>query len=144
MYKRQGYHKDEAATRESYVDGYFSVGDLGRRDREGRYFIEGRKRDMVISGGVNVYPAEVEAVLEQHPGVAEVAVVGVPDREWGERVRAFVVPRAGVVLDPEEVKAFARARLAGPKVPRDFVVTASLPRNPTGKVLKRELRERSI
>lgn len=139
-----GYHKDEAATRSSMVDGYFSVGDLARRDRDGRYFIEGRKRDMVISGGVNVYPAEVEGVLEQHPDIGEVAVVGVPDREWGERVRAFVVPRAGATLDEGELKAFARERLGGPKVPRDFVVIDALPRNPTGKVLKRELRERVV
>ena len=83
-----GYHRDDEATKSSMVDGYFSVGDLARRDRDGRYFIEGRKRDMVISGGVNVYPAEVEGVLEQHPDIGEVAVVGVPDREWGERVRA--------------------------------------------------------
>ncbi|MCW5833415.1 MAG: AMP-binding protein [Labilithrix sp.] len=137
-----GYHEDEEATRSSMVDGYFSVGDLARRDRDGRYFIEGRKRDMVISGGVNVYPAEIEGILEQHPDVGEVAVVGVPDREWGERVRAFVVPRAGATLDEAALKAFARERLAGPKVPRDFVVLDALPRNPTGKVLKRELRER--
>lgn len=139
-----GYHKDEEATRASQVHGYFSVGDLARRDRERRYFIEGRKRDMVISGGVNVYPAEVEGVLEQHPDVGEVAVVGVPDREWGERVRAFVVPRPGATLDEGTLKMFARERLAGPKVPRDFVFVDSLPRNPTGKVLKRELRERQI
>ncbi len=137
-----GYHRDEEATKASMVDGFFSVGDLARRDRDGRYFIEGRKRDMVISGGVNVYPAEVEGVLEQHPDVAEVAVVGVPDREWGERVRAFVVPRAGCHLDEGALKAFSRERLAGPKVPRDFVILDALPRNPTGKVLKRELRER--
>ena len=90
-----GYHHDEDATKRSMLDGFFSVGDLARCDGDGRYFIEGRKRDMIISGGVNVYPAEVEGVLEQHPDVAEVAVVGVPDREWGERVRAFVVPRGG-------------------------------------------------
>lgn len=136
-----GYHKDEDATRESMVDGFFSVGDLARRDRDGRYFIEGRKRDMVISGGVNVYPAEVESVLEQHPDVAEVAVVGVPDREWGERVRAFVVRRSGSSVDEGALKAFAREKLAGPKVPRDFVFLDALPRNPTGKVLKRELRQ---
>jgi fatty-acyl-CoA synthase len=139
-----GYHKDEEATRASMIDGYFSVGDLARRDREGRYFIEGRKRDMVISGGVNVYPAEVEGVLEQHPGVAEVAVVGVADREWGERVRAFVVRRASSSVDEGTLKVFCRERLAGPKVPRDFVFLDTLPRNPTGKVLKRELRDMKV
>lgn len=135
-----GYHADAEATRASMVDGYFSVGDLARRDHEGRYFLEGRTRDMVISGGVNVYPAEVEAALETHPDVAEVAVVGVPDREWGERLRAFVVPRSGAALDEASLLAFARERLAGPKVPRDYIFLNSLPRNPTGKVLKRELR----
>jgi fatty-acyl-CoA synthase len=123
---------------------YFSVGDLARRDRRGCYHIEGRKRDMIISGGVNVYPAEVEAVLDAHPAVAEVAVVGVPDREWGERVRAFVVKRDGATVDEGALKVFARERLAGPKVPRDFVFLDALPRNPTGKVLKRELRERDV
>ena len=135
--------KDKQSTDDSMVDGYFSVGDLARVDRDGRYFIEGRKRDMVISGGVNVYPAEVEGVLEQHPAVGEVAVIGVPDREWGERVRAFVVPKQGMSLDEGELKAFTKERLAGPKVPRDFVFLDALPRNPTGKVLKRELRERA-
>jgi fatty-acyl-CoA synthase len=135
-----GYHDDPAATAASMRDGFFSVGDLARRDASGHYFIEGRKRDMVISGGVNVYPAEVEGVLEQHPEVAEVAVVGVPDREWGERVRAFVVRRPGTSLSDVDLKTFARSRLAGPKVPRDYVFIDALPRNPTGKVLKRDLR----
>lgn len=134
-----GYHQDDDATRDSMVSGFFSVGDLARRDRDGNYFIEGRKRDMVISGGVNVYPAEVEGVLESHPDVAEVAVVGIPDREWGERVRAFVVRRDGSTVDEGALKVYARERLAGPKVPRDFVFLDVLPRNPTGKVLKREL-----
>jgi len=89
-----------------------------------------------------VYPAEVEGALEQHPAVAECAVVGVSDPEWGERVRAFVVKREGHELDEGELKLWTRARLAGPKVPRDFVFLDALPRNPTGKVLKRELRER--
>jgi fatty-acyl-CoA synthase len=97
---------------------------------------------MVISGGVNVYPAEVEGVLEQHHAVGEVAVVGVEDPEWGERVRAFVVVRQGHSLDEGDLKVWARQRLAGPKVPRDFVFLDVLPRNPTGKVLKRELRTR--
>jgi fatty-acyl-CoA synthase len=135
-----GYHDDAAATAQSMRDGFFSVGDLARRDASGHYFIEGRKRDMVISGGVNIYPAEVEGVLEQHPDVAEVAVVGVPDREWGERVRAFVVKKSGTSVDEGTLKTFARERLAGPKVPRDYVFIDALPRNPTGKVLKRELR----
>ncbi|HSO31905.1 MAG TPA: AMP-binding protein [Labilithrix sp.] len=138
-----GYHEDEEATKQSMRGGFFSVGDLARRDASGHYFIEGRKRDMVISGGVNVYPAEVEGVLEQYPGIREVAVVGVPDREWGERVRAFVVMKSGWEADEGAIKSFARERLAGPKVPRDFVFVDSLPRNPTGKVLKRELREMS-
>ena len=135
-----GYHNDEAATEQSMIDGFFSVGDLARRDASGHFFIEGRKRDMVISGGVNVYPAEVEGVLEQHPDVAEVAVIGVPDNEWGERVRAFVVKKSGSNLDEGMLKTFARERLAGPKVPRDYVFMEHLPRNPTGKVLKRDLR----
>lgn len=134
-----GYHKDPDATRQSTLEGYFSVGDLARRDARGCYFIEGRKRDLIISGGVNVYPAEVEAVLHEHPGVAEAAVVGVPDREWGERVRAFVVLRLGADMTEDELRAHCRARLAGPKVPRDVVFLEELPRNPTGKVLKREL-----
>jgi fatty-acyl-CoA synthase len=138
-----GYHRDDEATRASMAFGYFSVGDLARQDAAGRYFLEGRKRDMIISGGVNVYPAEVEGVLEQHPDVAEAAVVGAPDRDLGERVRAFVVPRAGRTVDGAAVRAFARERLSGAKVPRDVVVLVALPRNPTGKVLKRELRERA-
>ncbi len=135
-----GYHNDAEATRSSMKDGFFSVGDLARRDGEGRFFIEGRKRDMVISGGVNVYPAEVEAAIEAHPDVAKAAVVGIEDAEWGERVRAFVVRRPGTTLDDGLLKVWCRERLAGPKVPRDFIFLDSLPRNPTGKVLKRELR----
>jgi fatty-acyl-CoA synthase len=98
---------------------------------------------MVISGGVNVYPAEVEAALEQHPDVVEVSVIGVDDPDLGERVRAFVVRKEGSRVDENDLKAWARSRLSGPKVPRDFVFLDALPRNPTGKVLKRELRSRA-
>jgi fatty-acyl-CoA synthase len=136
----EGYHEDAAATKDSLRDGYFSVGDLARCDAKGRYFIEGRKRDMIISAGVNVYPAEVEGVIEEHPDVAEVAVVGLSDAEWGERVTAFVVMRPGIARDSEALKAWTRERLAGPKRPREYVFMDVLPRNPTGKVLKRELR----
>ena len=135
----EGYHKDADATSQSMREGFFSVGDLARQDARGCYLIEGRKRDMIISGGVNVYPAEVEEVLHDHPDVVEAAVVGAPDREWGERVRAFVVRRPGAALTEDDLRAHCRARLAGPKVPRDFVFLEQLPRNPTGKVLKREL-----
>jgi fatty-acyl-CoA synthase len=136
-----GYHNDASATAASQREGYFSVGDLARVDAAGRYFIEGRKRDMIISGGVNVYPAEVEGVLEEHPHVVEVAVVGVSDPEWGERVTAFVVLREPEALD--ELRRFAKERLAGPKQPRQYVVMTALPRNATGKVLKRDLRAAS-
>jgi fatty-acyl-CoA synthase len=136
----EGYHRDEQATRSSMREGFFSVGDLAHRDARGLYHLDGRKRDMIISGGVNVYPAEVEEALSAHPGVGEVAVVGVPDEEWGERVRAFVVARPGLELDPSELLAFARTRLAGAKVPREIRQLDELPKNPTGKVLKRELR----
>jgi fatty-acyl-CoA synthase len=138
-----GYHDDPGATKDSMREGFFSVGDLARRDSSGHYFLEGRTRDMIISGGVNVYPAEVESVLEEHPDVAEVAVVGMADREWGERVRAVVVVKRGVTPDEGSLNTFARERLAAPKVPREFVFLDALPRNPTGKVMKRELREAS-
>ena len=138
-----GYHADPDATSQSMREGFFSVGDLARRDRRGCYLIEGRKRDMIISGGVNVYPAEVEAALDGHPGVLEAAVVGVPDREWGERVRAYVVKRQGADVNEDELKGFCRSRLAGPKVPRDIVFMDALPKNPTGKTLKRELRDKA-
>jgi fatty-acyl-CoA synthase len=136
----EGYHNDQAATDASLREGFFSVGDLARKDAKGLFFIEGRKRDMVISGGVNVYPAEVEAALEEHPDVAEVAVIGTVDPDLGERVRAFVVKKPGSTVDEAGLKAWARERLSGPKVPRDYVFLDALPRNPTGKVLKRELR----
>ncbi len=135
-----GYHRDDAATRASMRDGYFSVGDLAHRDGEGLFHLDGRKRDMIISGGVNVYPREVEETLCRHPGVAEAAVVGVDDDEWGERVRAFVRIEKGQSLDAEDVMVFARLHLAGPKAPRDVIFLDELPKNPTGKVLKRELR----
>ncbi|WP_438004325.1 AMP-binding protein [Sorangium sp. So ce321] len=134
-----GYHRDPDATRESTLDGFFSVGDLARRDARGCYHIEGRKRDLIISGGVNVYPAEVESVLHDHPAIAEAAVVGVPDRAWGERVRAFIALRPGASASEDDIKAHCRAQLAGPKIPREIVFVDALPRNPTGKVMKREL-----
>ncbi|MBM4357649.1 MAG: AMP-binding protein [Deltaproteobacteria bacterium] len=139
-----GYHANDAATAEATREGYFSVGDLARRDARGLLFIEGRKRDLIISGGVNVYPREIEAALSELPEVGDVAVVGIPDPEWGERVHAFVEPRTGAVIDLAALRDHCRERLAGPKRPRGFTILESLPRNPTGKILKRELRRRLL
>jgi fatty-acyl-CoA synthase len=134
------YHGDDAATRASMRDGFFSVGDLAHRDAHGLFHIDGRKRDMLISGGVNVYPAEIEEVLATHPAVAEIAIVGAPDADLGEKVKAFVALRDGHVATAEELVAFARTKLSGPKIPREVVFLGELPKNPTGKILKRELR----
>ena len=136
-----GYHKNQDATSRSIKDGYFSVGDLARVDADGFYYMESRKHDMVISGGVNIYPREIEDHLHTHPAIADVAVVGVPDPEWGETLRAFVVLRAGHALTGAEVADYCRSHLADYKRPRQVVFLAELPRNPTGKILKRELRD---
>jgi long-chain acyl-CoA synthetase len=135
-----GYHADADATKASLREGYFSVGDLAVRDSEGRLQIVGRKRDMVISGGVKIYPVEIEETLHEHPDVAHAAVIGVPDEEWGERLRAFVVPRPGQTLSCPVLRAHCKTKLSGPKVPREWAVVDTLPTNSTGKVLKRELR----
>jgi fatty-acyl-CoA synthase len=135
-----GYHKNAEATQSSQRDGFFSVGDLGRRDGDGFYFLESRKHDMVISGGVNIYPREIEDHLQTHPAILDAAVIGVPDPEWGERLRAFVVLRDGEQITADEVIAYCRDGLADFKRPRQVTFLAELPRNPTGKVLKRELR----
>jgi fatty-acyl-CoA synthase len=136
-----GYHGNDEATRSSQRDGFFSVGDVGRVDADGFYYLESRKHDMVISGGVNIYPREIEDHLATHPSILEAAVVGVPDPEWGESLRAFVVLRNGSALSEVEVINYCRDGLADYKRPRKVTFLADLPRNPTGKVLKRELRD---
>jgi fatty-acyl-CoA synthase len=138
-----GYHKNDEATRAASKDGFLSVGDLGRRDSDGYYYLADRKTDMVISGGVNIYPWEIEQRLHEHPAVADVAVVGVPDPEWGESLAAFVVLRAGQRATVEELQEFVRETLADFKRPRKVWFVDSLPRNPTGKILKRELKQRA-
>ncbi len=136
-----GYHGNDDATKSSQRDGFFSVGDCGRVDAEGYYFLESRKSDMVISGGVNIYPREIEDHLSTHPSILEAAVIGVPDAEWGESLRAFIVLRSGARLSEAEVIDYCRKDLADFKRPRKVTFMAELPRNPTGKILKRELRE---
>ena len=120
-----------------------STGDMGHFDSDGCLFIDGREDDMIVSGGENVYPGEVEEVLEGMPGVRETAVVGTEDEQWGQRLRAFVAPQNGAALTEEAVREYVKRNLAGYKVPRDVVFVDELPRNATGKVLKRELRARA-
>jgi long-chain acyl-CoA synthetase len=138
-----GYFNRPAETAAAITaDGWLRTGDGGYLDDEGYLFLTDRVKDMIVSGGENVYPIEVEEVLAQHPDVADVAVIGVPDDRWGETVKALVVTRDGRAPAPEDLIAFARERLAGYKLPRSVDFVADLPRTPTGKVLKRELRER--
>ncbi len=136
-----GYWHNPTTTAEALHDGWLSTGDLGRRDMEGYYYIVGRKKDLIISGGINIYPVDIENVLADHPAVAEVAVFGAPDPRWGECVVAAVVPRDGAAADADELRSFVRERLGGFKVPKEIRIMAALPRNGAGKVLKRELRE---
>jgi acyl-CoA synthetase (AMP-forming)/AMP-acid ligase II len=122
------------------IHGLMSTGDMGRFDSEGRLFVDGRDDDMIVSGGENVFPREVEDLLADHSEVEEAAVVGVPDEQFGQRLKAFVVARGGARLDEDAVKAYVKENLARYKVPREVVFLKELPRNATGKVLKRELR----
>jgi acyl-CoA synthetase (AMP-forming)/AMP-acid ligase II len=137
-----GYWYDDIATREvTTEDGYYRSGDLARVDSDGLVTLQDRRRDMVISGGLNIYPSEVERVLAEHPSVAQVAVVGAPDPEWGESVVAFVVVKGSAPVSSDDLLAWTRPRLASYKKPRRIVFVTELPIGPTGKVLKRDLRE---
>ena len=123
------------------IDGeWFHTGDAGYLDSDGYLYIHDRVKDMIVSGGENVYPAEVESALFGHPAIADVAVIGVPDEKWGESVKAIIVKKPGVEADPADIIAFARERIAGYKVPKSIDFVDSLPRNPSGKILKRDLR----
>ena len=136
----RGYWNDPEATAAA-IDGkgWLSTGDLGYLDEDGDLFLVDRKRELIIRGGYNVYPREVEEVLYKHPAVLEAAVVGVPHESLGEDVAAIVVARPGVELDPEELKAWAKERVAAYKYPRHVVLAAELPKSPTGKILKRSI-----
>jgi acyl-coenzyme A synthetase/AMP-(fatty) acid ligase len=123
------------------VDGLMSSGDVGHFDKHGFLFVDGRDDDMIVSGGENVFPGEVEEKLAEHPAVEEASAVGVPDEKFGQRLRAFVVLRSGHTATEEQLKDFIRENLARYKAPREVVFLDALPRNPTGKVLKRELRD---
>jgi long-chain acyl-CoA synthetase len=135
------YHNAEAQTAAAYREGYFTVGDVGWLDADGYLFIADRKHDMVISGGVNIYPREIEDVLIGHPKVLDVAVIGVPDPEWGEQLKAIIQLKPGETATADEVIAFARQHLADYKRPRTVDFVAELPREPSGKLYKRKLKE---
>jgi acyl-CoA synthetase (AMP-forming)/AMP-acid ligase II len=137
----KGYWNLAEATTWAIRGEWFHSGDAGYLDADGYVYIHDRVKDMIVSGGENIYPAEVESALYGHPGVADVAVIGVPDERWGESVKAIVVPKPGSSLTPAELIEFARARIAGYKVPRSVDFIDALPRNPSGKILKRELRK---
>ena len=138
----QGYFEMPEATAETVDgEGWLRTGDAGYLDADGYLFLQDRVKDMIISGGENIYPAEVENAIYGHPAVAEVAVIGVPDEKWGESVKAMIVPVAGAVRNDEDVIAWAAARIARYKLPKSIDWVSSLPRNHTGKVLRRVLRD---
>jgi fatty-acyl-CoA synthase len=139
----KGYWRRPDATAAAIdTQGWFHTGDVGYLDDDGFLYIADRVKDMVITGGENVYPAEVEGVLYEHPGVADVAVIGIADERWGEAVVAVVAPREGAIVTLDDLRSFAGERLARYKLPTRVEVVDILPRNPAGKVLKFELRER--
>ncbi|MGK2928702.1 MAG: fatty acid--CoA ligase [Acidimicrobiales bacterium] len=136
-----GYWNDEEGTRSSFTeDGFFRTGDAGYFDEDGYLYIHDRMKDMIVSGGENVYPAEVENALMKHEAIADVAVIGVPDDKWGEVGKAMVVKAEGQDPTEEDILAFAREHLAGFKIPKSVDFIAEIPRNPTGKMLKKDLR----
>jgi acyl-CoA synthetase (AMP-forming)/AMP-acid ligase II len=136
-----GYYKNPEATSQTRRGEWYSVGDVARMDADGYYYICDRKRDMIISAGVNIYPAEIEDALHRHPAVEDVAVFGVPDDDWGERVHAAIQIRPGHTLTADEVRAFARERVADYKVPREVSFPDDFPRDTAGKLIKRMLRD---
>jgi acyl-CoA synthetase (AMP-forming)/AMP-acid ligase II len=138
----KGYWNDPEATARALRGGWFHTGDMGFRDADGYVYIVDRKHDMIVTGGENVYPREIEEVLYRHPAVLEAAVIGVPSERWGETVKAIVVLREGQAASEGELIDFVREHLAHYKAPSSVEFSPSLPRNPSGKVLKTALRER--
>jgi long-chain acyl-CoA synthetase len=137
----RGYWNMPEETAMALRDGWLYTGDIGRMDEDGYFYIVDRKKDMIISGGLNIYPREIEEVLYEHPKVLEAAVIGVPDPHWGETPKAFVVLRPGETATAEEIIEFCRQRLARYKVPKHVEFRDALPKTPVGKILRRALRE---
>ena len=135
----KGYYKNPEATAQAFRNGWFHTGDIGYRDPDGFYFIVDRKSDMIIRGGENIYPREIDEVLYQHPEISAAAVVGVPDELYGEEVAGFVVLKEGSEVTEQEVIEFCKSRLADYKCPKTILFVKEIPKGPTGKLLKREL-----
>lgn len=135
------YHGDAAKTKAAWRDGFYTVGDMGRLDDEGYLYLADRRTDLILRNGVNIYPAEVEHALLEHPDVIDAAVFGLPDERTGQKVHAIVELRAGDATTPEAITEFLRSRLADFKVPAVIEVVEELPREPNGKIFKRRLRE---
>ena len=135
----KGYLNHPQATAEVIVDGWFATGDMAKVDEDGYFFIVDRKKELIIRGGYNVYPREVEEVLYEHPAVREAAVVGVPHESLGEEVGAAVALKDGAEIDVDELRAFVKERVASYKYPRTIWLVDELPKGPTGKILKREI-----
>jgi acyl-CoA synthetase (AMP-forming)/AMP-acid ligase II len=138
-----GYTGSSSDVGKAFHDGFMASGDMGYLDAAGRLFVVGRDDEMIVSGGENVYPIEVEQVLTAHPDVAEASVVGVTDEQYGQRLVAFVVVRPGGATDADALRAFVRDNLANYKVPREVCILSELPRNATGKILRAELLARA-
>jgi acyl-CoA synthetase (AMP-forming)/AMP-acid ligase II len=139
-----GYHKDPVATAEASRFGWHHTGDIGYLADDGFLFLVDRAKDVIISGGFNVYSAEVERALMAHPGVQDCAVIGLPDEKWGERVVAVLQPRPGGTLDADEVRTFVKERIGAVKAPKQVEIWPDLPRSKIGKVVKPEIRERML
>jgi acyl-CoA synthetase (AMP-forming)/AMP-acid ligase II len=137
----QGYHRNPLATAKSLKNGWLYTGDLARMDEEGFCYIVDRKKEMIVSGGENIYPREIEEILMRHPAVADVAVIGIPHPTWGETVKAIIALREGHCIDEQEVIDFCKNNLASYKKPTAVSFVPAIPRNPSGKALKRLLRE---
>jgi long-chain acyl-CoA synthetase len=138
----KGYLNRPEETRAGFWDHWFRSGDIGWIDSNGYLFIVDRLKDMIITGGENVYPREVEELLYQRPEVQECTVIGLPDPEWGERVTAFIVPNQGCAIDAAGLKDFLKSNLSPFKVPKDFRIVETLPKSTAGKIMKRELKNR--
>jgi acyl-CoA synthetase (AMP-forming)/AMP-acid ligase II len=136
----KGYYKNRQATEEASAFGWHHTGDIGVIDQDGFIYIVDRKKDMIISGGFNVFPSEVEQVLWSHPAVQDCAVIGVPDEKWGEAVKAVVELKPGASVEAGELIGLAKEKLGGVKAPKSVDFMVALPRSPVGKVLKKDLR----